>query len=217
MSYLIPLSIIVSWLAIILIFSILSRKIWPNQAELSRKIVHIGTGPIIPLAWWLGITRNIAIGVAITITLTLIINNQLRLIPAIESVTRKSYGTIGYGLSITVLLILFWPEHAGAVSAGILVMSFGDGLAGLIGKKTISRSWEIFDQKKSLAGTITMGVVTTIVLLSQAYIIGEPLIPTRILVVAGMATLIEQFSKWGTDNLTVPLSVAFSWSWMTSL
>ena len=62
------------------------------------------------------------------------INHQWRFIPAVEDVDRNSYGTIAYGIAITTLLLLFWPTRADAVSAGVLVMALGDGLAGLIGR-----------------------------------------------------------------------------------
>jgi len=29
------------------------RRLRPDQREWSRKVVHIGTGPVVLLAWWL--------------------------------------------------------------------------------------------------------------------------------------------------------------------
>ena len=137
-----------------MISAIICRYLYPGQKELSRKIIHIGTGPVLPLAWVLKISSNIAIPVASIITLGLFINHRLRLLPAMEDINRQSYGTIAYGMSITILIICLWPEHAAAVSAGVLVMSFGDGLAGLIGPKWKSPDWLILGQRKSLIGTM---------------------------------------------------------------
>ena len=90
-------------------------------------------------------------------------------------------------------------------------MTFGDGLAGLIGKNFISKSWTILNQKKSLIGTITMFLVSLIITLSLAYFGGYE-ISLFLPLIALLATLIEQFSFAGIDNLCVPIisSIAFN-------
>ena len=197
--------------------AVVCRVRWPNQRELSRKIVHIGTGPVIPLAWWLGIPSDWAIPMAILITIVILINHRWRLLPAIEDVERRSYGTVAYALTITLLLIFFWPENAAAVCSGVLVMAFGDGLAGLIGRKVRSPNWLIWGQRKSIAGTLTMAVITLIILFTLSLLIDASFHPLRIFAVTGLAVGLEQLSRWGIDNLTVPMGVAVAWSWMTAI
>lgn len=197
--------------------AVVCRVRWPNQRELSRKIVHIGTGPVIPLAWWLGIPSDWAIPMAILITIVILINHRWRLLPAIEDVNRNSYGTVAYALTITLLLIFFWPENAAAVCSGVLVMAFGDGLAGLIGRKVRSPNWLIWGQRKSIAGTLTMAVITLIILFTLSLLIDASFHPLRIFAVTGLAVGLEQLSRWGIDNLTVPMGVAVAWSWMTAI
>ena len=84
------------------------RQRWPNQRELSRKIVHIGTGPVLPLAWVLQVPASIAVPCAVVVTLIAFINHRWNLLPAVEDVGRNSYGTVAYGVAICLLLILFW-------------------------------------------------------------------------------------------------------------
>ncbi|MCP4974152.1 MAG: dolichol kinase, partial [Prochlorococcus sp.] len=136
---------------------------------------------------------------------------------AVEDIKRQSYGTVAYGLAITVLLILFWPAQAAAVCAGVMVMAFGDGLAGLIGPKLRSPSWLLWGQRKSIAGTTAMAVMTGVVLISLIIVIDAPVHPMRILAVASMAVSLEQLSRWGIDNLTVPIAIGLLWPWMTSI
>ena len=121
----------------LLIISIVAKKINPRNKELTRKIVHIGTGPVIGLAWWLKIESEIAILFSSIITIALLINYQMQWLTAIEDVNRKSFGTIAYALSITILLVLFWPKYTLSISVGVLSMAFGDGMAGLFICKTI--------------------------------------------------------------------------------
>ena len=192
--------------------AVLCRRLRPNQRELSRKIVHIGTGAVVPLAWFFEIPFVIALPVAAVITVVTTINHQWRFIPAVEDVDRNSYGTIAYGIAITTLLLLFWPTRADAVSAGVLVMALGDGLAGLIGRNVASPKWVLFGQTKSSVGTMTMAVVSGLVLIGLARWSGADLSLPAALGMVAMATGLEQLSWSGLDNLSVPLSVGVLWS-----
>ena len=192
------------------------RQRWPNQRELSRKIVHIGIGPVLPLAWLLDVPASIAVPCAVVVTLIAFINHRWNLLPAVEDVGRDSYGTVAYGFAICLLLLLFWADNPSAACAGALVMAFGDGLAGLIGRAVRSPNWTILDQRKSIVGTTTMAITTAVVLLALVLITQSQLTPLRLLVVCTLAVGLEQLSLWGIDNLTVPLGVALSWTWMTA-
>ena len=192
--------------------AVLCRRLRPNQRELSRKIVHIGTGAVVPLAWCFQIPFVVALPVAAVITVVAALNHQWRFIPAVEDVDRNSYGTIAYGIAITTLLLLFWPTRADAVSAGVLVMALGDGLAGLIGRNVASPKWVLFGQTKSSVGTMTMAVVSGLVLIGLARWSGADLSLPAALGMVAMATGLEQLSWSGLDNLSVPLSVGVLWS-----
>ena len=192
--------------------AVLCRRLRPNQRELSRKIVHIGTGAVVPLAWFFEIPFVVALPVAAVITVVTTINHQWRFIPAVEDVDRNSYGTIAYGIAITTLLLLFWPTRADAVSAGVLVMALGDGLAGLIGRNVVSPKWVLFGQTKSSVGTMTMAVVSGLVLIGLARWSGADLSLPATLGIVAVATGLEQLSWGGLDNLSVPLSVGMLWN-----
>ena len=200
---------------LVLSAAVICRKQWPDQQELSRKIVHIGTGPIVVLAWWRAIPASIAVPVALTVTVITAVNHRLQLLPAVEDIDRNSYGTVAYGLAISLLLLLFWPDQAVAVCAGVLVMAFADGLAGLVGRGMTSPSWTVWQQRKSVAGTVTMGLVTALVLLLLVLISQSPLRPLRLIAVCALAVGLEQLGRWGIDNLSVPMAVGLSWTWMT--
>lgn len=206
-----PIAILL-WMAMVTAGAVLCRRLRPNQRELSRKIVHIGTGAVVPLAWFFEIPFVVALPVAAVITVVTTINHQWRFIPAVEDVDRNSYGTIAYGVAITTLLLLFWPGRADAVSAGVLVMALGDGLAGLIGRNVDSPKWVLFGQTKSSVGTITMAVVSSLVLIGLAQWSGADLSLPAALGMVAMATGLEQLSWGGLDNLSVPLSVGVLWS-----
>ena len=198
------------WLALLSAGALLLRQRWPGQREWSRKLVHIGAGPVVLIAWAFGVERLVAVPAAATITLLAALNHRVRVLPAIEDVERHSYGTVAYGASITLLLWLWWPAHPATVAAGVLVMAFGDGLAGLLGPLIPSPSWTVFGERRSLAGTAAMGIASLVVLLCLGLLGGGPA-PASIALIALVATGLEQWALLGIDNISVPLAVAGLW------
>jgi phytol kinase len=206
---------VAAWLALLAASAMAVRQRWngegnSGQREWSRKLVHIGSGAVVLIAWAFAIDRRIAIPAAATITLLAALNHRLRVLPAVEDVGRASYGTVAYGASITLLLWQFWPSQPATVAAGVLVMALGDGLAGLVGPLWPSPSWQVLGQKRSLLGTGTMAGASLVVLSGLSMAVGGPSWP-QLLLVTTAATLLEQLAVAGIDNLTVPLGVAWLW------
>ena len=210
---------VLTWLASVVATALLVRRLRPEQREWSRKVVHIGTGPVILLAWWLQIDRWVALPAAALVTVATALNHRLRVLPAVEDVGRHSYGTVAYGASITALLALYWPQQPLPVAAGILVMAGGDGLAGLVGPAVPSPRWRLLGQGKSLAGTACMALTSLAVLLAITTLAaGSGLAAPglgALLLIAISATALEQLSGYGIDNLTVPLATALLWQLLT--
>ena len=98
---------------------------------------------------------------------------------------------------------------------GFFIMTFGDGLAGLLGKNFASKSWKIFNQTKSLIGTITMLLISIFIVFITTNIGGYDY-KLSILAIPLLATLFEQVSILGLDNLTVPLISSFSFNLLIS-
>jgi phytol kinase len=212
---LLGIAAVIGWLAGLSGLALLVRSRWPQQREWSRKVVHIGAGLVLPLAWGFGLSRWIAAPAAGVVTLLALLNHRRRILPAIEDIDRPSYGTVGYGASITLLLLLGWPAQAAAVCAGVLVMAFGDGLAGLIGPIWASPSWTVLGQRRSLLGTTVMGAASLATLAALAAFcraqgLAAPELGALALI-AAVAALVEQLAIGGLDNLTVPLVVAALW------
>ena len=84
-------------------------------------------------------------------------------------------------------------------------MSFGDGLAGLIGKNFNSQSWFILGQRKSILGTMTMFFTCFIIVSSIGYLHQGILFNINFFTIALLGTLLEQVSVIGVDNLVVPI------------
>jgi phytol kinase len=196
--------------AIVLTAELLHRYT-DTSPEYVRKVVHIGTGNVILLAWLLQLPAWVGITAAISAAIVTLISYRLPILPGVNSVGRKSLGTFFYAVSIGVVTAVFWPLQLPQYGViGILIMAWGDGLAAIIGQKFGKHPYTIFGNTKSWEGTLTMLVVSyaivSIVLLSvegniwQTWVVGIP--------VAIAATTIESIAQWGLDNLTVPLTSA---------
>ena len=192
------------YIVFIFLISKLFKNFYPNNQELLRKIIHIGMGPLIPLAKLLEIEQNAAQYFAGGMSILIVINYIYKLFPIIEDVDRKSFGTFFYCFSLLILISLFWEKDPLALTAGFFIMTLGDGLAGLIGKNFKSRSWKIFNQKKSILGTTTMFLISLFVLSILGYI-NNINFNYYYFGIALLATLLEQISIIGIDNLSVPI------------
>ena len=93
-------------------------------------------------------------------------------------------------------------------------MTFGDGLAGLIGKSFNSKSWIFYKQKKSIYVNITMFLTSLIVVFSIGYA-QQSSFNINYFAIAFLATFLEQFSILGIDNFIVPISSALCFNFFT--
>ena len=201
------------WLTLVAATALAVRQRWPQRREWSRKVAHIGSGPVVLIAWGLGIDRWLAIAAAGLVTGLAMLNHRTRVLPAIEDVDRASFGTVAYGASITLLLLLWWPGQAAAAAAGVLVMALGDGLAGLLGPQIVSPSWRVLGERRSLVGTAAMALASLAALAVVAGLAPQVApAPAALVLIALAATALEQVAWLGIDNLTVPLLVGGLWT-----
>lgn len=202
------MGIVFAYLGVIVVFAEGLNKLVSLDTELTRKVVHIGAGNVILLAWWLHIPLSIILGASAIAGFTAIISYFLPILPSINSVGRESLGTFFYAVSIGILSACFWyPSFYHYTVIGILVMAWGDGMAALIGQNFGQHQYSVFGMTKSWEGSLAMGIVSFIVVgCVLISVFGMEWRSLGVAVgVAVSATGLEAFSKWGMDNLTVPL------------
>jgi phytol kinase len=187
------------------------------SAEQSRKIVHIGTGNVIALAWFLQLPAWVGITSAVLAGIITLVSYWLPILPGVNSVGRKSYGTFFYSVSMGLLIAIFWPLHHPEYAVlGILVMAWGDGLAAIIGQRWGRYPYLIWGNSKSLEGTATLMLVSYLMTTGILYIANAnlPIIWLVGIPVSMIAVLLESLSQFGLDNLTLPLGVSMLAFWV---
>ena len=87
-------AIVILYLFSIFLLSKVFKKFNEDSREIVRKIIHIGIGPLIPIAQFLKIDQNSALIFTGIVSVMVLINYNYKLFPTIEDVERKSYGTL---------------------------------------------------------------------------------------------------------------------------
>ena len=193
------------------------------DGELVRKVIHIGVGNVIVLAWILDIPRGIAVGISLLFSLVALLSYRVKILQSLNGVDRQSYGTFFYAASIAALFALFWRPglHACAV-IGVLVMTWGDALAALVGRRWGRHQYVVAGITKSWEGSLTMWVASSVaiaaVLVATHYCgdrsLGGGTIALVAIAIGGLSTLLETVSWKGLDNITVPLASATLSYWI---
>lgn len=196
-------------LALVVVFILLMiSEIWWRQrrphGELSRKFVHITVGTFVAF-WPYWLTTNDIKLLSLAFLVVVIISRQLNVFKAIHSVQRSTTGELWF--AVTVGLLAFMHNQPHIYTAALLEMSLADGLAAIIGSRYgNARRYTVFGASKTAVGTATFFVVSLIILGRYAALSGLSL--PLILPVALVATILENLSINGLDNLIVPLVVA---------
>jgi len=191
---------------------------WPQWV--TRKLVHIGAGlwvwgiVFIFDSWQWGI-----VPFATFIILNFIFY-KYQIFKTMDE-EDSSPGTVYFAISITVLFVLFWRKGQPGdkvllAVAPVMVMTWGDALASLIGKGFGRLKYSVFGHKRTVEGSAAMFVVSALaifitirIFVFSSYGLGTPIsvqtAGVASVITAMVATVAEGISPAGTDNLTVPL------------
>lgn len=222
-----------NWIALILTLVIgvgwlrlndfFAHKGWISS-ELSRKIIHIGTGPIYVLCWLLfndsAVSPYLAaiVPLGITLQFALVGSGVIKDKAAVDAMSRSGdrreilRGPLYYGVAFILLTILFWRNFPVGIVA-LMMLCGGDGLADVIGKRINSPSLP-WSPNKSLAGSVSMllgGFTLSLFILwifiHQGYFVSPIsyyVVPVGIIAI--VTSVIESLPIKDIDNITVPLA-----------
>ncbi|WP_338038849.1 hypothetical protein [Neosynechococcus sphagnicola] len=119
------------WLGLVVLVAEGLHRGGAANPEVVRKVVHIGTGNVILLAWWLQIPAWIGVLAAVVFSAIALLSYYIPIFTSINGVGRKSLGTFFYAVSIGVLIAWFWPVQQPQYAAlGVLVMTWGGWVGG---------------------------------------------------------------------------------------
>jgi len=212
---LVGLLIVYGYVAILLF---ISEKLLYKYKVFSRKFLHIMVGNILfilPLFETKWIITCLAAAPFILLTFLMSPYSPLKIKDKISS-SGHGLGLVYYAISWTVLVILFF-DKPWITAVGIAAMSYGDGMAALIGTRFGKRKFHLFGETKSLEGSIAMYISLLVGMFIALNYYGylytnANLVPINylvILVVPFVSTIFEAITPKGFDNLTACFSAAF--------
>ena len=116
------------------------------------------------------------------------------------------YGTVYYAISLTLITIYSWKINKPEIGlCPFLSMAIGDGFACVFGRSIKSRTFIIFESKKSLVGCFTMFFSCFLIyeIFFLYFEINKGIIKAFFMGIISM--ILEMISPYSTDNLTVPI------------
>lgn len=175
---------------------VLHELIRKKNRFLARKVLHI------LVSNWFFIYANCFESTEIAVV-GLIVFAAVNLFLEVKFYHSSRYGTVYYPISIIALLCLMELRGASmaAVGCGVLIMGYGDGLAAIVGHKFETRFMP-FLRDKTILGSLTMFVVSTIVVLLVA-----KCSILYALLIGFVAMVFEAYIPFGLDNISVPVIV----------
>jgi phytol kinase len=189
------------------------RKNVPS--EWTRKIVHFGTGiltllfPVFLESHWQ------VLALCGSFLLLLIASLRFRFLPSINDIDRTSHGSILYPVVVYACFLLYVASQQGLIVfyLPILILAICDPVAALVGKRYPRGVYRVLGSKKTLSGSLAFFAVCILVttlafysfdITSTAY----PSHPGHMILIPMVAAAAEAVGVKGTDNLTIPASVA---------
>ena len=210
MNFVDIIALICVYVYVIAIF-LIAENVLKSRPEFSRKFLHIMVGNMIFAMPFFSSPWIMIIGLTLPASIGTFLLTEYSPIKIENSMTESGHalGLFFYSAIWTVLLVVF-GNHLWIVALAIVPLVYGDGFAALIGIKFGKVKFSIFGSTKSLEGSLSMFVVTTVmsvfvwmVFTSIGYNMPEFNI-VNILLISAVATLCEALSYGGIDNLTVP-------------
>lgn len=196
------------------------------ESRLSRKLIHIGTGPLFVLCWLMfpdqPISRWLAALVPLVITLQFVLVGLgiLKDESAVQAMSRTGdrreilRGPLFYGIVFVAMTLIYWKDSPIGITA-LMIMCGGDGIADIIGRrfKSSKLAWS---PEKSVAGSLGVfagGFVLILSVLAVYVSVGAFAAPlTRFVMptvwVALSAMLVESLPFKDVDNITITITCA---------
>ena len=191
------------------------------DSKTSRKLIHIGTGPIFVLCWLmfpdLPISRWLAalVPLLITVQFTLVGTGLIKDEAAVKAMSRTGdrgeilRGPLFYGIMFVLITLLYWKESLIGIPA-LMMMCGGDGIADIVGRRIRSPKLA-WSPEKSVAGTASVfvgGWLMTVFVFGiyvLAGVFADPLAGYLLPItwIALGATIVESLPFKDIDNITL--------------
>jgi len=152
-------------LAFLRLMDYIAERGWIDS-KTSRKLIHIGTGPIFVLCWLMFPDKQISrwlaalVPLLITIQFALVGTGLIKDEAAVKAMSRTGdrseilRGPLFYGIMFIAITLIYWKDSLIGIPA-LMMMCGGDGIADIVGRRVASAKLP-WSPEKSVAGTLSV-------------------------------------------------------------
>ncbi len=194
----------------------LLRRLGHRPVDFTRKFIHIGVGMWILGEVLLFETWYLALIPPATFVIINAISYWRGTFRAMEGEERGTLGTIYFPIAFGALVYYYWSQPVLMV-ASMMPLTWGDAMAAVIGQRYGHYRYTIWKRTRSLEGSLAMllfsWMATSLALFVMPYLLGKPLINWMLALIYGgvvalVCTVVEAFTPWDLDNLTIAAAAA---------
>src|SRR6266545_2135086 len=194
------------------------------EIRLSRKLIHIGTGPIFVLCWlmypdvqisrWLAALVPLVITAQFVLVGTGIIKDEASVKAMSRTGDRREIlrGPLFYGIVFVLITLIYWKDSLIGIPA-LMIMCGGDGIADIVGRGVRSPKLP-WSREKSVAGSLSVfaggWLLTIFVFVVYVWVgafsgpVARFLLPVTWIALGAM--LVESLPFKDVDNITLTVA-----------
>ena len=203
------------YVLLVLLMAVIAEKFKLLSQEGRRKLVHV----LLVFTWIIMVTYLRGSIHMVVIPASFVILNMLSYlsakkavgpsVPILSSMERtgkdETPGTVYYALSIMIMSIVTLVNEQMIIPCGIglFCMAFGDGMAGVVGKKASGIFAKPITKEKSLGGSIACIIFSIVGCELLLLFMGQDPAIARVALIGILCGVLE-LPGHGLDNLTVP-------------
>lgn len=189
----------------ILIFAEYLARYKGLHSELSRKLVHISVGTFAAfwpffLSWGqIQLLGFVFLG-------AMLVSVKFHLFRSVHGVERTAAGEIL--AAVAILILSFITSDPWVFAAAMLHVSIADGLAATVGVLWgDNNTYKVFGHTRSVVGSLAFFFSSVVIMIIYAAYSGDYYSSVTLLWLPVLATLAENVSVKGSDNIVIPLLV----------
>ena len=178
------------------------------SSNFTRKVIHIGVGMMSWALIFIFTSPWPFIIMCLLFAVFLYLDFRYGFFPAMASKDKNNMGTVYFPIAAAAVVFVFW-EQPPLMVAALMPLTWGDGLAPVVGRAYGKRPYYVANHKRTYEGSLGFFLFGFLFTWLALWVMpGLPEIPPLAAILPGLivmaaTTLVEAVSIWGIDNLTI--------------